>query len=305
MMNFIRKHWRGEYSLPRSYWLHGSLLGLLIGMGAAFLAAMSTDSEGTSYFVPLAVACFVYLNFLLAYGVWSTGGIWRSATRRGGFWGGAAKVMLVIGWLGAISQTVQEVISKKNYRVSATSPPMTLEKQITLAADRMSKTPRSELIDNLSVYVDKLHGDETRPWGRIKDWAILVEDNLCYIYTVYPDGYILRVGVRERDAYYLLFSNVKWIEIKENQQFNLSIRLGNESPWYLTATAVTISHSPLKPLAGILNSGFIAEMASQPTMSVIEGNRLITTLDLTDAKPALQSMQICQEAQNHNPPKGF
>ena len=29
-MNFVSKHWRGEYSLPRSFWLHGVLLGCLV-----------------------------------------------------------------------------------------------------------------------------------------------------------------------------------------------------------------------------------------------------------------------------------
>src|SRR6516162_2954841 len=29
-LNFVSKHWRGEYSLPRSFWLHGVLLGYLL-----------------------------------------------------------------------------------------------------------------------------------------------------------------------------------------------------------------------------------------------------------------------------------
>jgi hypothetical protein len=99
MMNFLKKHWKGEYSLPHSYWLHGSLLGLLIGMGAAFLAAATADSKGTSYLVPLEITCLVYFLLILVYSVWATGGIWRSATHRGGFWARAAKVMLVLGWL--------------------------------------------------------------------------------------------------------------------------------------------------------------------------------------------------------------
>jgi prepilin peptidase CpaA len=29
-LNFVSKHWRGEYSLPRSFWVHGVLLGFLL-----------------------------------------------------------------------------------------------------------------------------------------------------------------------------------------------------------------------------------------------------------------------------------
>jgi hypothetical protein len=101
-----------------------------------------------------------------------------------------------------------------------------------------------------------------------------------------------------------MFLNVKWTEIKEDQKFDLSIRLGNESPWHLKAIAVAMPHSLLNPIAGGFDSTFISEMASQSTMSISQGDRLIARLDLSDVNPALQSMLACQEAQNHNPPKG-
>jgi hypothetical protein len=101
-----------------------------------------------------------------------------------------------------------------------------------------------------------------------------------------------------------MFINVKWTEVKENQQLDLNIKLGNESPWQLTATALALPHSSLKPLTGIFDKQFIYEMASQPTMNISQGDRLIATLDLSDVKPALQSKLACQQAQNHNPPKG-
>jgi hypothetical protein len=43
---------------------------------------------------------------------WVTGGTWRSATRRGGFWARMAKIALVLGWLGVLEQTVQEFLPK-------------------------------------------------------------------------------------------------------------------------------------------------------------------------------------------------
>jgi hypothetical protein len=305
-MNFVRKHWRGEYSLPRSYWLHGSLLSILVMSPLDLILYYYTETQEateTPYAGLWALSLLIYFLFSVTFAIWSTGGIWRSATHRGGFWAGTAKVMLVLGWLSAIGQTVEGFTPKQHHQVSATPHPATGEQQAAIAADLMSKTPRSELIDKMSAYVDKLYGNETRSWGRIKDWAIRVEDNLCYIYTAYPEGYILRVGVLEREGYYLTFSNVRWTEIKENQKFELNIRLGNDSPWHLTATALAMTPSPLKPLTGIFDSKFISEMASQSTMSISQGDKLIAVLDLSDARPALQSMLACQQAQNHNPPK--
>jgi hypothetical protein len=279
-------------------------------MGAAFLVGVGQSFKGTSYAAPIVLTSVVYLLFAVVYllftvvfSVWSTGGIWRSATRRGGFWGRAAKVMIVLGWLSFVGQTVEGLTPKQHHRVSATPPPMTVEQQAALAADLMSRTPRSELIDKMAVYIDKSYGNETRPWGRIKDWSIRIEDNLCYIYTAYPEGYMLRVGVREREGYYLMFINVKWTEIKEDQKFDLNIRLGNESPWHLKTTALAMPHGPLNALAGVFDSKFLSEMASHSTMSISQGDRLIAMLDLSDVKPALQSMVACQQAQSHNPPK--
>jgi hypothetical protein len=109
-INFVGKHWLGEYSLPRSYWLHGVFFGTLIGLGGAFLTAALKDAEGTGspYVFSLAITCIVYALCWLVFYIWVTGGSWRSATRRGGFWARMAKVALVLGWLGVVSQTVQE-----------------------------------------------------------------------------------------------------------------------------------------------------------------------------------------------------
>jgi hypothetical protein len=83
-----------------------------------------------------------------------------------------------------------------------------------------------------------------------------------------------------------MFINVKWTEVKENQQLDLNIKLGNESPWQLTATALALPHSSLKPLTGIFDKQFIYEMASQPTINISQGDRLIATLDLRPCSPS-------------------
>ena len=47
IMLFISKHWRGEYSLPRTYWLHGVLFGFLL------LAVGGVLVEGTGFELPV------------------------------------------------------------------------------------------------------------------------------------------------------------------------------------------------------------------------------------------------------------
>jgi len=114
MIEFVRKHWRGEYSLPRSYWLHGAIFRVLIALGGAFLTAALKDAEatGSPYVLPLAITAIVYGLCWLVYFIWLTGGTWRSATQRGGFWARTAKVALVLGWFGVVSETVQEFSPK-------------------------------------------------------------------------------------------------------------------------------------------------------------------------------------------------
>jgi hypothetical protein len=78
--------------------------------------------------------------------------------------------MLVLGWISTVGQTVESLTPKADHRISVnTSAPMTVEQQATAAADLMSKTPRSELIEKMSTGIDKSYGNETQSWGRIKD----------------------------------------------------------------------------------------------------------------------------------------
>jgi len=71
-MNFISKHWRGKYSLARSFWLHGVLLCFVLFEVSSLL-----------------VGKHLYLGWLsygmIVIGIWQIRGVWRSAKRRGGF----------------------------------------------------------------------------------------------------------------------------------------------------------------------------------------------------------------------------
>ena len=98
--NYFARHWRGELSLPRSYWLNGVLGGVAIGAAIAGLGIVIARQDDAKPLLWLVALGAIWLCVLL-FTTWQAVGVWRSATRykRSGksFWGGAAKTMIVIG----------------------------------------------------------------------------------------------------------------------------------------------------------------------------------------------------------------
>jgi hypothetical protein len=98
--NYLARHWRGELSLPVSYWLNGILAAIAISSSAFLFAALA---EGAKLKAGAAMALGL-TGFLIATSIvvaWQMVGIWRSATRHAAkgkiFWAGAAKVMVLLG----------------------------------------------------------------------------------------------------------------------------------------------------------------------------------------------------------------
>lgn len=98
MFGYIGRHWRGELSLPQSYWVNGILLSLPLNVyfrvvGAAFAAAPPRS--------PSTYVVAVLLPFLAALplAVWQGVGVWRSAGRRiaeGEFgWAWVARIVIL------------------------------------------------------------------------------------------------------------------------------------------------------------------------------------------------------------------
>ena len=100
VQSYVARHWRGELSLARSYWLNGFLI---VSVGGAVIF----------YVTPLMLALVVFglrytplewvlaLSFLAWFGlcVWAWGGIWRSAGNYRGprIWPIAARIAVVVG----------------------------------------------------------------------------------------------------------------------------------------------------------------------------------------------------------------
>jgi hypothetical protein len=98
--NYFARHWRGELSLPVSYWLNGTLGGIVVGAaiaGFGTVIALHNNAQPLMWLIAIGAIWLCVLIFT----TWQAVGVWRSATRykRSGrsFWGGAAKTMVVIG----------------------------------------------------------------------------------------------------------------------------------------------------------------------------------------------------------------
>lgn len=101
MTNFIGRHWRGEYSLPISYWLvNVALTAALLG----FINVFNVVQSSASWNPVRVLICFVLiLGLLVAASVWQYVGLWRSSWRyidekpKTKFWGYLALLMMCLG----------------------------------------------------------------------------------------------------------------------------------------------------------------------------------------------------------------
>ncbi|MDF2995487.1 MAG: putative rane protein [Xanthobacteraceae bacterium] len=113
--NFFKRYWRGEFSLPFSFWV----VGILVGVAAALIVlALNTIFDVSGDYNPYSLFGFLvslWAIVILAT-IWQTVGLWRSAThhmherwRRGRhtFWGGLVKLLLVFSVLASTMQLVQ------------------------------------------------------------------------------------------------------------------------------------------------------------------------------------------------------
>lgn len=98
-INYFTKHWHGNLSLVKSYWVNNVLLSTILLIIISFLDSRLPFSDNPkSFHLYLAVLWIIGL----IYTVWMLVGLWRSATNyistnRIPFWGYIVKIFVVIG----------------------------------------------------------------------------------------------------------------------------------------------------------------------------------------------------------------
>jgi len=113
-MNFFSKLAKGEYSLPMTFWVYGTLYQMIIGaimIATIYFGVASIDTTGIDYSQPdkakiveevfermhigYLIAILLEMLILLIYTIIVTIGLWRSASNRDGwFWSAIVKLMI-------------------------------------------------------------------------------------------------------------------------------------------------------------------------------------------------------------------
>jgi hypothetical protein len=100
--NFVARHWRGEFSLARSFWVNHMVLGFGVGLAVAGLAH-TINQRAVDQPVRWLISLTLTWSVIILFSSWTMVGVWRAATayRREGkrYWGAAAKATIVIGLL--------------------------------------------------------------------------------------------------------------------------------------------------------------------------------------------------------------
>lgn len=106
--NYIVRHWRGELSLPVSYWVNGFLATLVAVVVIAAITASADFRDDYDPTIALLSVGGIWATVFVIL-VWQVVGTWRSATnyQKNKFWGRVAKVMLVVGVIRSLVDFAQ------------------------------------------------------------------------------------------------------------------------------------------------------------------------------------------------------
>ena len=98
-MIFLKILWRGEIPLGRTYWVFGGLFLSLLIIPGYFIDPTISGSANLEPSASFVFGTMAYAIFTLAYIVFISVAIWRSAGRYEGpaIWAVLARIMVVIG----------------------------------------------------------------------------------------------------------------------------------------------------------------------------------------------------------------
>jgi hypothetical protein len=97
---FLTRYWRGDVSLPVSYWAVGIGLTIAISLFSYGFEQFCQSSDLTPDEISLSIIAFIV--FILACVVWQAVGLWRSASKykkvsKTPAWGTVAQILLLLG----------------------------------------------------------------------------------------------------------------------------------------------------------------------------------------------------------------
>src|SRR3974390_2018635 len=74
---YLIKHWRGDLSLARSWWMNGILVSFLVRIAVRMFVSLRIEISPK----PFAALALTALIAMFAIWVWQLAGIWRSASK--------------------------------------------------------------------------------------------------------------------------------------------------------------------------------------------------------------------------------
>jgi len=277
-MSFVTKHWRGEYSLPRSFWLHGVLLGSLLMVVSSLLLEETGLYPGWLVFIVI--------------GGWQIGGVWRSAKRRGGFWAKAAKSsigLILLAFMSSYTGTVKERLHR-----------------LEIEHRHASSTPPAPPV----IPADTKPAGDTQPWKQVGEWEIRYDyidagdgtSSGCFMSRVYRNS-ALRIGVHGANYYIILTSTNLNSRVENQKYYNFSLSFSEFTPWSIKTQAKTFASGNKYLVFHTSDQRFFTELVSSNSLTISQSGTAIVEFTVTGAKEALAAMLNCQESHRHNPHK--
>jgi hypothetical protein len=110
--NNIKPFFRGEYELSFSYWYVGFLLTILFSLPNIIIEASKTEPTGFGAFVYVIYSLALVIYIIFAYtGIWRSAGFYvieKNKKNENGFWGYAARLSVILGYIQMITAFVKE-----------------------------------------------------------------------------------------------------------------------------------------------------------------------------------------------------
>ena len=130
-------------------------------------------------------------------------------------------------------------------------------------------------------------------------WNIYIDPTLdfrCLIQRVTNNGSEFRLGtivIEEEALAFLVMFNKKWSSINQGDEFEISIKFDNDTPY----SAGGIGVNEIEPgfMVNITNEELVADFMLADTLSIFVNNKFIEEVDLKGTYKATEKLAECQD----------